>query len=121
MMGREGKSEAQSYDDFKTNFGTPPSIVAELARLVEENTDHYERYPNTKGYHFLWALARLKVYEKEANLTSLVATAFRGAPSGRTYRDVTWPLISSIASLKNEVVSVTLIGIANAANSITLI
>ena len=52
-------------------------------------------------------------------MTSLVATACRGAPSGRLYRDVTWPLISSIASLKNEVVRATIEGIANAIDSLS--
>ena len=50
MMGREGRKEAQSHVDFITNFGTHQKVVAELARLVEENTDHYERFPKTKGY-----------------------------------------------------------------------
>lgn len=37
MMGREGKSEAKSQEDFVTQFGTSPQIVAEVARLLETN------------------------------------------------------------------------------------
>ncbi len=109
MMGREGKSEAKSQEDFVTQFGTSPQIVAEVARLLETNTNHYELYPKTKPKHILWAFVRMKVYEKEATLTNIVATACDDAPSGRTYRDWSWPLMSSIAILKNEVVRITAI------------
>ena len=107
MMGRVGKSEAKSQEDFVTQFGTSPPIVAEVARLLESNTNHYTLYPKTQLKHILWAFTRLKVYEKEATLTNIVATAYEGAPSGRTYRDWSWPLITSIATLKNEVVRTT--------------
>ena len=117
MMGRAGKSEAKSQEDFVTNFGTSPQIVAEVARLLGSNTNHYTLYPKTQPKHILWAFVRLKVYEKEANLTNLVATACDDAPSGRTYRDWSWPLITSIATLMNEVVRITAV-IAKSLNAV---
>lgn len=40
VMGREGKSEAKRREDFLATFGTSPPIVAEVASLLETNTNH---------------------------------------------------------------------------------
>ena len=104
MMKREGKSEVKSQEDFVTTFGTNPKIIAEVVRLLKTNTNHFKLHPKTQPKHILWAFARLKTYGKEATLTNIVATLRDGAPSGRTYRDWSWPIVSAIASLKNEVV-----------------
>jgi hypothetical protein len=46
----------------------------------------------------------MKVYGKESQLCSIVATTESNAPCGRTFREKTWEIIASIASLDGVVI-----------------
>ena len=107
MMGKEGTvmSEDGPEEIFITNFGTTPAIMSEIWSLLYCKTNFLtEMEPKTKPKFFLWAFAKLKVYEAENIMTSLVKTSKGRAPYGKTFREKTWDLIAAIASLTDDVV-----------------
>ena len=110
MMGKEGtamNTEAKT-EMFITHFGTTPGIMSEIWGLLYTKTNFFtDIEPSTKPQHILWAFAKLKIYEKESVMASIVATR-NGAPCGKTYREKSWSVIAAIASLTELVVSKSL-------------
>jgi len=108
MMGKErsGMSEEAIVDLFKTFFGTTPEILSQIWDLLYKTTNFFTDVgKKTKPEHLLWAFAKMKVYEKEGVMTSIVATSKKGAPCGRTFRDKTWNIIAAISTLFDDMVS----------------
>ena len=98
-------SEDGLEEIFITNFGTTPATMSQIWSLLYCKTNFLTvMEPKTKPKFLLWAFAKLKVYQAENVMTSLVATSKGRAPCGRTFRDKTWGLIAAIASLTDEVV-----------------
>jgi len=110
MMGKErsGMSEEAIVDLFKTFFGTTPEILSQIWDLLYKTTNFFTDVgKKTKPEHLLWAFAKMKVYEKEGVMTSIVATSKKGAPCGRTFRDKTWNIIAAISTLFDDMAART--------------
>lgn len=55
--------------------------------------------------HLLWAMYFLKCYPLTEEGCASAGTAKKGAIDPKTWRKYLWPMIFSLADLKNEVVS----------------
>ena len=82
-------------DRFRSCFGAPSRVVAELWNRIEPTVDEPGAHPK----HLLWALVFLKVYSTEE-----VHCAIVGWPSTRTFRKWSWYFVRKISELKDDVI-----------------
>jgi hypothetical protein len=87
---------------FREMFGCCPKIAAAAWNKIEGNIEWtgLTTYSSRSTVHLLWALLFLKVYGKEATLSSLV-----GGVDEKTFRKWVWLYIAALSSLESFVVS----------------
>ena len=92
------KSESTEDRGFREFFGCGLSVAGEVWDMLQR----YNILPEGgMPSHFLWALMFMKIYGKEKNLCTLA-----GGVDKKTYRKWVWKLLTAIADLESQVVSV---------------
>lgn len=105
MNGTSHLSEVQQREAYGPTFGSTPENHSIIWSLLREHCpDLFTKRKKMDHERFLWALAKLKVFEKEKVMCGIVAKDGK-APCSRTYRDWTWDIIAAIHSLEAYVVS----------------
>jgi hypothetical protein len=110
VMNRKSNNPFTFDRRFREMFGCSAAVVAITWNYIERviGWTGLKGYRSRKIDHLLWALMFLKVYGKEATLSSLF-----GGVDEKTYRKWVWLYVEAVSSLESFVVSTLLMSLFN--------